>query len=93
MPQHLNHRDREEDKKKDHKKILEEIIVENFPKMGKEIATQVQNPESPKQDKLRVFLLLFHVKMPFPQASPEPTRGQGSPALGRPRPGSHVAVP
>ena len=39
----------EEDKKKGHKKILEEIIVENFPKMGKEIATQVQ--ESPKQDK------------------------------------------
>ena len=27
----------EEDKKKDHEKILEEIIVENFPKMGKEI--------------------------------------------------------
>ena len=32
----------EEDKKKDHEKILEEIIVENFPKMGKEIITQVQ---------------------------------------------------
>ena len=31
----------EEDKKKDHEKILEEIIVENFPKMGKKIATQV----------------------------------------------------
>ena len=31
----------EEDKKKDHEKIPEEIIVENFPKMGKEIATQV----------------------------------------------------
>ena len=31
-----------EDKKKGHEKILEEIIVENFPKMGKEIATQVQ---------------------------------------------------
>ena len=30
-----------EDKKKDHEKILEEIIVENFPKMGKEIITQV----------------------------------------------------
>ena len=29
------------DKKKDHEKILEEIIVENFPKMGKEIITQV----------------------------------------------------
>ena len=32
----------EEDQKKDHEKILEEIIVENFPKMGKEIATQAQ---------------------------------------------------
>ena len=31
-----------EDKKKGHGKILEEIIVENFPKMGKEILTQVQ---------------------------------------------------
>ena len=30
-----------EDKKKGHEKILE-IIVENFPKMGKEIASQVQ---------------------------------------------------
>ena len=32
----------EEDKKKDHEKILEEIILENFPKMRKEIITQVQ---------------------------------------------------
>ena len=32
----------DEDKKKGHEKILEEIIVENFPKMGKEIASQVQ---------------------------------------------------
>ena len=32
----------EEDKKKGHEKILEEIIVENFPKKGKEIVTQVQ---------------------------------------------------
>ena len=31
----------EEDKKKGHEKILEEVIVENFPKMGKEIVTQV----------------------------------------------------
>ena len=29
----------EEDKKKYHEKILEEIIVESFPKMGKEIIT------------------------------------------------------
>ena len=41
----------EEAKKKDHEKILEEIIVENFPKMGKEIVTQVQETQSPKQDK------------------------------------------
>ena len=41
----------EEDKKKDHEKILEEIIVENFPKMGKEIVTQVQETQSSKQNK------------------------------------------
>ena len=35
----------EEDKKKNHEKILEEIIVENFPKMGKEIITQVQETQ------------------------------------------------
>ena len=31
--------------KKEHEKILEEIIVENFPKIGKEIATQVQETQ------------------------------------------------
>ena len=41
----------EEDKKKGHEKILEEIIVDNFPKMGKELVTQVQETQSPKQDK------------------------------------------
>ena len=35
----------EEDKKKDHEKILEEIIVENFSKMGEEIATLVQETQ------------------------------------------------
>ena len=35
----------EEDKKKGHEKILEEIIVENFPKMGMEIALQVQETQ------------------------------------------------
>ena len=34
----------EEDKKKNHEEILE-IIVENFPKMGKEIITQVQKTQ------------------------------------------------
>ena len=35
----------EEDKKKDHEKILEEIIVENFPKKGKDKITQVQETQ------------------------------------------------
>ena len=35
----------EEDKKEVHEKVLEEIIVENFPKMGKEIITQVQETQ------------------------------------------------
>ena len=35
----------EEDKKKGHEKILKEITVENFPKMGKEIITQVQETQ------------------------------------------------
>ena len=38
----------EEDKKKGHEKILEEIVVENFPKMGKEIAIQVQETQGEK---------------------------------------------
>ena len=39
----------EEDRKKDHEKILEEIIDENFPKMGKEIITQVQETGVPSK--------------------------------------------
>ena len=34
-----------EDKKKGHEKILEKIVAENFPKMGKEIVTQVQETQ------------------------------------------------
>ena len=55
----------EEDKKKDHEKILEEIIVENFPKMGKEIITQVQenqrvpNRINPRQNSPRQLLIKF----------------------------------
>ena len=41
-------------KKKGHEKILEEIIAENFPKMGKEIATQVQETQSPKHGKSKM---------------------------------------
>ena len=35
----------EEDKKKGHEKIHEEIILENFPKLGKEIVTQLQETQ------------------------------------------------
>ena len=35
----------EKDKKKSQEKVLEEIIIENFPKMGKEMATQVQETQ------------------------------------------------
>ena len=35
----------EEEKKKGSEKIFEEIIVENFPNMGKEIVTQVQEEQ------------------------------------------------
>ena len=46
MSQHSNHRSpRRRRKKKDHEKILVEIIVENFPNMGKEITTQVQETQ------------------------------------------------
>ena len=53
----------EEDKKKDHEKILEEIIVENFPKMRKEIITQLQetqrvpNKINPRQNTPRHILI------------------------------------
>ena len=53
----------EEDKKKDHEKILEEIIGENFPKMGKEIITQVQETQrvpnriNSRQNTLRHILI------------------------------------
>ena len=53
----------EEDKKKGHEKILEEIIGENFPKMEKEIATQVQETQrvpnmiNPRQNTPRHILI------------------------------------
>ena len=53
----------EEDKKKRHEKILEERIVENFPKMRKEIAIQVQETQripnriNPRQNTARHILI------------------------------------
>ena len=52
-----------EDKKKGHEKILEEIIVENFPKMGKEIARESQETQrvpnriNPRQNHPRHILI------------------------------------
>ena len=46
MPQHSNLLSQnKKTKKKGHEKIFEEIIVENFPKMEKEIAIQVQEAQ------------------------------------------------
>ena len=53
----------EEDKKKGHEKILEEIIVENFPKTGKEIVTQIQETQrvpnriNPRQNSPKQILI------------------------------------
>ena len=51
----------EEDKKKVHDKILEDIIVENFCTMGKEMVTQVQQIESPKQVKPKLEYPKTHI--------------------------------
>ena len=45
MPQHSNHRSPRRRQKERQETILEEIIVENFPKMRKEIITQVQETQ------------------------------------------------
>ena len=42
-----------EEKKKETENILEEIIIENFPNMGKEIFNQAQEAQSPIQDKTK----------------------------------------
>ena len=50
----------EEEKKEGTEKIFEEIIVENFPNMGKEIVNQVQETESP-QDKSKEKHAMTHI--------------------------------
>ena len=80
----------EEDKKKNHEKILEEIIVENFPKMGKEIVTQVQenqrvpNRINPRQNTPRHVLIkltkIKHKKQILKAArEKKPNNTQGDP--------------
>ena len=41
----------EEEKKKGTEKIFQDFVVDNFPNMGKEMVTQVQEAQSPIQDK------------------------------------------
>ena len=41
----------EEEREKGPEKIFEEIIAENFPNVGKEINSQVQEAESPMENK------------------------------------------
>ena len=59
MPQHFNHRcsrKKKKDKKKGNEKILEEMIVENFPKMGKETATKLKKTRESQQDKPKAHI-------------------------------------
>ena len=53
---------KEEDKRKGHEKIIEEIIAESFPKLGKEITTKskkhrVPNRKNPRQNTPRHILI------------------------------------
>ena len=40
-----------EEREKGPEKIFEEVTAENFPNMGKETVSQVQEAQSPRQDK------------------------------------------
>ena len=51
MHQHSNYRVPRRRREKGTEKIFEDIIVENFPNMGKEMVNQVQEAQSPIQDK------------------------------------------
>ena len=51
----------EEEKKKGTEKIFEEIVVENFPTTGKEIVNQVQEAQSPIQDKSKAKHAKTHI--------------------------------
>ena len=51
MHQHSNYRGPRRREKEGYEKIFEEIIVEKFPNMEKVIVNQVQEGQSPTQDK------------------------------------------
>jgi len=51
MHQHSHDRGPRRRRQKGLEKLFEEIIVENFPNMGKETVTKVQEMQKPRQDK------------------------------------------
>ena len=51
MHQHSHYRGPRRRREKGPQKMFEEIIAKNFPNMGKETVTQVQEAQSPRQDK------------------------------------------
>ena len=62
MDQHLNYRGpRGKKKRKCTEKNFEEIIVENFPYMGKDIVNHVQEAQSPLQDKPNEKHIKMHI--------------------------------
>ena len=55
----------EEEKKKGTEKIFEEIIVENFPNMGKKIVNKVQEAQSPIQNKSKEKHVKTHINQTY----------------------------
>ena len=54
----------EEEEKKEYEKIFEEIIVENFPNVEREIVNQVQEAKSPIQEKPKEQQSKTHTNQP-----------------------------
>ena len=54
----------EEEKNKEYEKIFEEIIVENFPNVEREIVNQVQEAKSPIQEKPKEQQSKTHTNQP-----------------------------
>ena len=55
MRQHSNYRGPRRKREKVYEKIFEDIAIEDFPNMGKEIVNQVQEVQSPIYDKRKKY--------------------------------------
>ena len=73
----------EEDKKKGSEKIFEEIIVKNFPNMGKETVTQVQEAQrvpyrvNPRRNMLRHILIKL-TKIKYKEKNIKSSKGKAT---------------